>query len=108
MTNLKKSPICLGIIVTIAVVWGCSRDPNELVESAKQYISAGKYNEAVIELRNAIKLNPQLAEAHYQLGLAYLRGGAATDARQEFNRTVLIQTGNAEAQILYANLLMLD
>ena len=38
-------------------------------------MAEGKYTDAALELRSAIKLNPQLPEAHYQLALAYLHMG---------------------------------
>jgi tetratricopeptide (TPR) repeat protein len=80
----------------------------KLVDSGKKYLSQGKYNEAVIELRSAISLNPQLADAHYQLALVYLTVGQLRDASQEIQKTVALQPGNLAAQLKYGNLLLVE
>jgi tetratricopeptide (TPR) repeat protein len=54
----------------------CSSDPNtrklKYLHSGEKYNEAGKYQEAVIEFRNAEEVDPRFAAAHYQLGRAYL------------------------------------
>ena len=95
------------VVLSVLVMCGCFRNPTRLVESGKKYIAEAKYNDAVIELRNAIKVNPQLAEAHYQLSLAYLHLGSTAEANQEVDRTIVLQPGNRTAQLLHGNLLLL-
>src|ERR1700719_1151278 len=59
-----------------AVLGGCSLDPQKgkvkYLESGKRYLKAGKYPEASIQFRNALKLDPRFAEAYYQLAQADL------------------------------------
>src|SRR4030067_2221783 len=43
------------------------------LEKARSYISQGKVNEAAIEFKNALKADPNSAEAHHEFGLALLR-----------------------------------
>src|SRR5438874_4321076 len=104
---LRKSVVCQTILSTL-VILGCSKDPKKLVESGKNFLAESKPNEAVIQLRNAIQMNSQLPEAHYNLALAYLALGAVGDATQELEKTVTLQPGNVPAQLKHGNLLLLD
>ena len=58
----------------------CSQSPETYLKNGKEFAGQGKYNEAILEFRNAIEKNPQFVEAHYQLGLVYERAGLLTDA----------------------------
>src|SRR5437762_1210030 len=96
------------ILAFVLVLVGCSRDPNALLESGKKYLAEGKYNEAAIELRSAINLNPQLAEAHYNLALVYLGVGQLGDANQALEKTISLQPHNMAAQLKHGNLQLLN
>jgi len=48
------------------------------------YASQHKYSEAIERYQQAVKLNPDLADAHYRLGQAYVRTGQKEQAQQEF------------------------
>jgi len=45
------------------------------IEKADAYSKDSKYAEAVIELKNAVQIDPNDAVAQYKLGLAYLQLG---------------------------------
>jgi tetratricopeptide (TPR) repeat protein len=47
------------------------------------YSDQSKYTEAIPKYANALKLNPDLADAHYRLGQAYVRTGDKDRAQQE-------------------------
>ena len=58
----------------------------------------GKYSEAAKSLQQAIKLNPQYAEAHNELGAALqLSGGEAGKAVECYQRAIALKPGYAEA-----------
>jgi tetratricopeptide (TPR) repeat protein len=88
---------------------GCSRDP--VVRAEKSYQRAEKYlqennpDAAVIELRRALQLNPQLAKAHFALGNVELQRGATLTAFQEFFAATVADPDNRQAQIMVAELL---
>ena len=88
---------------------GCSRDPNvrkqKYLESGDHYFSQGKYGEAAIQYRNAIKQDSKFVQAHYQLSQAYLRLRDGRDAYDELNRTITLDPDNYRAHIDLANLL---
>ncbi|MCU0238651.1 MAG: tetratricopeptide repeat protein [Pyrinomonadaceae bacterium] len=46
-------------------------DANEALADAKKLIDLSKNEEAIEILKQAVKLNPDLADAHFQMGIAY-------------------------------------
>jgi len=46
--------------------------------------NAGKIPEAQTQFEQAVKLDPNLAEAHYWLGMALVNAGKSTDAKEHF------------------------
>jgi Flp pilus assembly protein TadD len=46
--------------------------------------NAGKYQEAAVSYREAVRLNPTFAHAHYNLGMTLLRLNDAKAAEAEF------------------------
>ena len=75
--SLKKT--VLFIIFILGIVQGCSKNPVELQKKylldGKHYLEQGKYNEAIIEFQNLLKINPKSFEGRYLLGKAYLKKG---------------------------------
>ena len=65
-------------VVLIALIAGsaCSRDPNVAkkiyLESGNRYFDRGKFKEASMMYRNALKKDPRYGDAYYRLGLALL------------------------------------
>jgi tetratricopeptide (TPR) repeat protein len=102
----------LLILTIIATLFsGCSFDPNvrrqKYFQSGQQYFENGKYREAAIEYSNAVKIDPNYGEAHYQLAETYLQLQRQQLAYQELTRTVELQPENYQARIELANLLIL-
>lgn len=98
----KWAALCLGVIC----LNGCSKDPNKYLASGDKYFKAGKYNEAVVEYRNAIQLDPKLVQAHYQLSRAYVQLKSLGPAYNELRQTVELDPKNADAQLELATLLL--
>src|ERR1700728_3498037 len=82
---------------------GCSRDPNvrkqKYLERGERYFQAGKIREAAIEFANALQVDPNFADAHYQLARCDLRESSWSGAYQELVRTTDLQPQNADALI---------
>jgi tetratricopeptide (TPR) repeat protein len=57
------------------------------------YHNAGRYNDAIRQLKEAVKLNPKLAEANYGLGAAYL---AMNDTKSAQGQLVLLRSLDSE------------
>jgi tetratricopeptide (TPR) repeat protein len=93
--------IALVLLAALALV-SCNRDPNvakkRYVESGNKYFEKGRFKEASIQYRNAIKIDPRFGEAHYRLALTAMRLQPPDDvgAARSLRRAVeLIPEGDA-------------
>jgi Flp pilus assembly protein TadD len=91
----KKSPSIAG-------------SAKEHLESGRQFLMAGRYNEAISELSIAASLDPKLSEAHNLLGVAYNQKGFGDRAKESFERAVKndpedVETLNNLGFALYQN-----
>jgi len=97
---------CLIILTFL----GCTSDPNvkkqKYLESGNRYFEKGKYREAVIQFSNAIQVDPNFAEAHFQLAESYLKLQFWPDAYRELQRTVNLNPDNLKAQMDLGGLLV--
>jgi hypothetical protein len=50
-------------VVLILSLASCSRNPDKYVASGDKYFKAGRFDEAAIQYRNAVQINPKLAQA---------------------------------------------
>jgi tetratricopeptide (TPR) repeat protein len=112
-TRLAKSACgrrLIVLLVGMAFFAGCSSDPNQrklrYVDSGVKYFSNRKYQEAIIQFRNAIQIDPKFAAAHYQLALAYLAVGNSAAAYREFNETAGLDPANLDAKLNLAKFLI--
>src|ERR1700722_12060770 len=108
---MNRSVFCSLLVFTVlAAVVGCSRDPNirkqRYFESGQRYFNKGKYPEARIQFRNALQVDSDYADAHYQLARVYFKLQQWTPAYQELTRTVELQPQNYLARLDLANLLI--
>ena len=98
------------LAITAVCLGGCSSDPNklklQLLESGARYFSNSKYQEAIIQFRNSIQIDPKFAAAHYQLARAYLAARNSPAAYREFNQTIGLDPGNLDAKLSVAKLLL--
>ena len=78
--------LAVTVLAALAVLSSCSADPQKAkqryLQSGVRYIESGKYEQAILQFQNAIKLDPRFAEAFYQMSKAYL---ANRDAQRSFN-----------------------
>src|ERR671934_1820073 len=97
--------------VAALVAAGCSRDPIKAsrahVAKGDQYVETGKFQEATIEYRNAVKYAPESAEAHAKLADAAARANDARTAIGEYLRIADLDPANAAAQVRAASVYLL-
>jgi tetratricopeptide (TPR) repeat protein len=92
------------VLLASICLFGCGKSALQYLDRGNQLFAAGKYDDAAINYRNAIKKSPESGEAHYRLGLALLRKGNVGEAYQELNRAVTLDPKNNAAKIDFANL----
>ena len=105
----------VGISVALSVLSCGSSTPEakkaQHRERAGAYYDKGQYQEAIIEYRNVVQLDPQDADTHYKLALAYLKLGGLQNLSQAFTeltRTVALDKSNQDAQLKLGELYLLD
>jgi tetratricopeptide (TPR) repeat protein len=113
MTVFSGQRVALSFMLAVSLLFSsCSLDPNvrkqKYFHSGQRYFEQGKYREAVIEFVNAIKIDPNYAEAHHQLAETYLKLQQGQGAYQELSRTVELQPENYQTRIELASLLILS
>lgn len=64
-------------------------------EKAAKLLQNRKAEEAATELEKAISLDPDYAEAHNDLGVAYIRLGRNPEAASEFRRAIALVPGES-------------
>lgn len=101
MNSLKavqgKKPFMAALL--IAALAGCGGDkPEAMVASAKAYLAKQDVKAAVIQLRNALQADPNLAEARYLLGMAHFESGDFPSAEKELRRA--LELGVAADQVV--------
>src|SRR4030065_1833356 len=80
----------------------CSSSPEELVAKhthrGDEYVQNGKFPEAVIEYRNAVKATPKDAALRWKLAKTAIQANAIRTAYTELQKTVELDPANYEAK----------
>ena len=99
----QRVAVIISVAIFVFLLFGCSLSPDKrkarYLRSGEAYLEKGKYSEASIEFRNAIQIDPQFAEAHYQLAKAELAVHDWSGAYRELNRVLEIDPARKEARL---------
>jgi len=102
--------IAFAALLALAAALILKRDPQaakrEYFESGKKHFQEGRLREAVIELRNAIQIDPCWAEAHFYLGSCYLYLQEFGEAYKSFTLAADLDADNLDAHLNLGNLLL--
>jgi len=100
----------LTVLLLLSFLGGCNRDPNvakkKYVENGNRYYEKGKYKEALIMYRNALKRDMRYGEAYYRSGLAEMKLGQWGGAARDLQRAVELQPDNLDAHTTLGNLFL--
>ena len=81
------SRTALSTLLATLLLVGCGGEkPESMLVSAKDYMAKNDNKAAVIQLKNALQNNPNLAEARFLLGKALLEGGDPIAAELELHK----------------------
>jgi putative PEP-CTERM system TPR-repeat lipoprotein len=89
--TMRDSLRLAGAIATIfaSLSLGCSDEsPEMLLASAKTYLNKNDSKAAVIQLKNALQKNPDLAEGRFLLGASLLESGDPLAAEKELRKAL--------------------
>jgi putative PEP-CTERM system TPR-repeat lipoprotein len=79
--NALLACLCASMAVSFLV-----QAEDRLLQDAQQYFDKGELNAAIIQLKNALQRDPDLAPARLLLGRSYLQQGEAASAEKELER----------------------
>ena len=89
MRSIRLVAVTLAVLVGLA---SCSRDPNVVkkryLESGNKYFDKGRYKEASIQYRNALKRDQKYGAAYYKLALVSIKVGDIGGAVSALRRAV--------------------
>jgi putative PEP-CTERM system TPR-repeat lipoprotein len=74
------------VMVVAALLIGCAEKPEALVASAKELLAKKDRNAAVIQLKNALQIDPDLGEARYLLGKSQFDAGDMAAAEKDLRK----------------------
>lgn len=99
-------------LICFFLLWanGCSNSAVQKASHYKkgmEYVSSGNVKAAILEFRNAIKIDPKYADARYQLGLAYMKARQPANAFKELERAASLDPENTDALIKTAEIYFL-
>lgn len=66
----------------------CSKDEPDLMEMGKFYFLNSKYDEAIEEFENVLKLNPKNAEAYFQIGITKEAKNDTEGAKKMYEKAI--------------------
>src|SRR5919106_1256473 len=80
----------------------CAQDPNvkkqQYLERGVKYHAEGKHNEAIIQFKNALQIDPKFGPAALALGRAYRAKSWSGDAVRELRRAVELDPASEPAR----------
>lgn len=87
--NTRNNSIAISILLALLMSVGCSNnDPQKALASAKDYLQKNDSKSATIQIKNALQINPELAEARFLLGTLLLKEGNAGAAEIELRKAL--------------------
>ena len=107
--NLQKLTLLLALILALGA--GCSRSPEakkaRYLERGDRYFQRQQFREAVIEYRNALRLDTNNAQAIRQLGLSHYQLGEIGQSFRYLLKAQELEPDNTEIPLKLATVYLL-
>jgi len=107
----RHRPISLALLAVLLIFGGCNKADKEakfqkLMQSAKDYISQEKWEEARISLMSASDLHPKDPEVYFQLADTFVRLQRFPQAAENYHAALDYNPQHKEARMHLATLLL--
>jgi len=89
--KLNKSAALVVFLVPIFLTACGSESSETMLVSAKSYLAKNDNKAAIIQIKNALQVNPELPEARYLLGVSLLESGNANSAELELRKALALK-----------------
>src|SRR5687768_14327741 len=103
--------LSLAVLPLLAVLVGCTGDPEarkrEFVQQGDEFFEQGKYADAIVRYRNAVREDEKFGEARAKLATAFEARGDYRNALAQAVRAADLMPDDVEAQIRAARLLVI-
>jgi len=100
LPRYKFSLLLLALLLTT----GCKKSLSDHMKKGGEYYQSGRYQEALVEYRNATNLAPKSPEVKYELGRTYLALGNPAAALADFQGTIELKPDHLDAQLQLATI----
>src|SRR5215469_10657878 len=91
------------VAMLLIVATGCKGNPEKAkkkyLESGLAYVDKKQYDAAVIQFKKALQVDPNYADAHYQLVLTFLRQQRVKEGYVELVQAVKLDPKNTKARL---------
>lgn len=105
--NLRSE---LGLLLIVGLLSSCSLNPNVRKQNdlakGQRYMENGNYSAAVMEFADAIRIDPNFAEAHRRLADIYMKMHQPDRAYQEFSELFQLRPDDVQARLAMTTLLI--
>lgn len=102
--------LALAMLLTVGAASSCSLNPNVRKQDhfarGQRYMEKGDYPAAVIEYSNAIRIDPNFADAHRELANTYLKMHQPDRAYREFAQVVQLLPADYATRMAMTTLLI--
>ncbi len=105
------STLFLLPILNLSLIQGCTSDQKKMetyISEADAYYEKGNYNKALIQLKNAVKLNPESIQAQSLLAKTYLNLKDLPSAYKTYLRLEQLEPDNLDTKIQLAGFNLLS
>ncbi len=95
------------LLALVLMLGGCASDEKrlaEFMERGEAYAEQGLNEEAIIEFKNALQIDPNDAPAHEALSMVYLAASLPREAYWEMSETVRLDPTNINARLRYGSI----
>src|SRR6516225_952570 len=104
-TMRAQKIMSLAVIPVLLAAVACrTKTKAEAVQTAEKYMAAGEYGKAIIEYKNALKVEPRSAELQYKLGQAYVANGQLHEAFLSSSKAIELGPDYVSARIAQGRL----